>query len=136
MRAKLGDGIIVAGPLPRDAEFKLVGDKQTPLCKFSIKVDERQTENGRDAVWENCTCWRRVANAASGFQKGDTVFAWGKMQTNSYTSRDGENKSRSELVCEWVSKMASIEDEIPRNYVPADSGYKDLPDNSDDELPL
>jgi single-stranded DNA-binding protein len=137
MQAKLGDGIIVSGILPKDAEFQLTKEKQVPLCKFGLKVGERQNGDKRDAIWANCVCWRNVANAASEFCKGDTVLAWGKSQTSSYVSRDGEDKTKTELVCEFVIKMESIEDLAHKAYsAHAESGFQDLPDASDDELPL
>lgn len=106
MQVKLGKSVLVCGTLPRDAEYRTVGERQTPLCKFGLKVDERETgEDQREAVWCNCTCWRKVAEVAAGFCKGDTVLAIGTVQERTYQNREGEDVVAKELVCEGVFLM-------------------------------
>jgi single-strand DNA-binding protein len=105
MQVKIGNSVMICGSLPRDAEFKRVGDKDTPLCKFGVKVDEREVDGQRQAVWCNCVCWRDVAIATYELQKGDVVLAIGKIQERSYTGRDGEERTSKELVCEAVFSM-------------------------------
>ena len=42
MQTKLSDGsVMICGILAKDAEYKQVGDKNSSLTKFSIKVGER-----------------------------------------------------------------------------------------------
>lgn len=102
MIQKLSDGFYMAsGTLPRDAEMRLVGDKQTPLCSFGIKVDE--IGDTRTAVWQNCKCWRGLAEACQGLQKGDNVFVIGKLEERTFKGRDGEDKTTKEIVCEFVT---------------------------------
>ena len=108
MQIKIGETVIVCGSLPRDAELRHVGDKQTPLCKFGLKVGERLAADGsgqREAVWCNCTCWRKVAEAASKARKGDVALAVGWIQERVYTNREGEEVTGRELVCEGVFLM-------------------------------
>ena len=99
---------LVAGIIPRAAEYNTVGDKQSSLATFSIKVGERppavQGERG-EAVWANCECWHAAARAAAALKKYDVVMAFGKVKTDRYTNSSGEEKVRKVLVCEGFFVM-------------------------------
>lgn len=134
---KIGETVVAIGTLPRDAEFKIVGAKETPLCKFGLKVGEKPTDDGRrEAIWANCICWRDVAKSSSSFCKGDAVLAVGKLKTNEFTGRDGEPRKSTELECEFVIKMpvgAGMPSAPPAYSEPAQ--FAEL-DESDGELPF
>lgn len=109
MFTKFSDGktFLVCGYVPKDAEFKTVGDKQSSLCKFSVKCDEKIEEDGsKTASWTNCECWHAVAKVAANICKGDTVLALGEIKTEKYTDKNsGEEKTSKALVCSFVSIM-------------------------------
>lgn len=147
MQAKIGNSVIICGSLPRDAEYKTVGDKETPLCKFGVKVDERDTgDNQKQAVWCNCTCWRDVAKVTANLQKGDIVLAIGKLQTRTYTGREGDEKTATELVCEavfimpraWENALNGIAGRAASMGVPVSSAQGDDFEEivSDSDLPF
>ena len=104
MYSKLQDGsFIVCGALPKDAEYKQVGQNNSSLTKFGVKVGEKPSANANEkpqAIWRNCDCWHTVARAAMNFKKGDVVLAVGKIVVNEY-----EGKQYKNLVCEFVMKM-------------------------------
>ncbi len=96
--------MIATGKLPRNAEFKTVGAKQSSLCKFSIKVADTDDGNGqKEAKWLNCVCWHKLARYAANLEKGDTVFVCGLLKDASYTNKAGELIKKSELECEFVT---------------------------------
>lgn len=105
MEIKNGENMIVCGVLPRDAEYQVVGAKDTPLCKFSVKKGEKP--DTKEAIWQNCIVWFEKASYASLFKKGDTIFAAGKVENRTYTKRDGEQGTSSELNVEFCMKMPS-----------------------------
>lgn len=127
-----GDATIITGTLPRDADYQLV--KCTiPLCKFGVKADERGDD--RQAVWVNCVCWRGVAEATATLKKGDTILAAGKVQTRTWTGRDGEPKEAKDLVCDYVVKMR-IPPKLDESTFPG-ATFTDTTDEEDpDDLPF
>ena len=138
MQAKLGDGVIISGTLPKDAELRHT-QSNVPLCKFGVKVGNKQVGETKEAIWVNCVCWRNVAMVAANFCKGDTVLAWGKPQTRTYTGKDGEEKTSTELVCEFAVKMPSVIAGVSAAHAApsAPSGaFTDITNVSDDELPF
>ncbi|MDE6020003.1 MAG: single-stranded DNA-binding protein [Ruminococcus sp.] len=114
MQTKLSDGsVMVCGTLPRDAEYKTVGQNGSSLTKFSVKVGEKPNPDATDnakpiAVWCNCVCWHSVARAAKNLKKSDAVLCIGKVETRKYTGRDGEEHTAKELICEFVLPMVSV----------------------------
>jgi single-stranded DNA-binding protein len=91
-----------SGFVPRDAESFIVGEKGSLLVKFSIKVGETGTGDDKVAVWKNCIAWRQYAEIAKEIVKGDTVFVTGVEKTSTYTSRDGEEKTKTEVEIDFI----------------------------------
>ena len=59
MIIKQGNNRIVTGRVTRDAEVKIVGDKQTPKCAFGVAA----AKNGEDTIFANVVAWRDKAEA-------------------------------------------------------------------------
>ena len=125
MQTKLSDGsVMICGILGRDAEYKQVGQNNSSLTRFSVKVGERppaqQGERG-EAIWANCQAWHSVARACAGLKKLDVVLCVGKIEK--HTADDG--KVYSNLVCEFVIPMTSAQNQTTTTSSPS------LPDNLD-----
>ena len=105
MQTKFSDGSIgVCGILPRDAEFKIAGQKNTKICNFSVKIGERDTGGEKpEAIWCNCTCFGQLAEDVKHLKKLDVVFAVGRLERKEYTDKtDGTTKTRTSLICEGI----------------------------------
>lgn len=143
MQTKLSDGsVMVCGVLPKDAEYKTVGQNNSSLTKFSVKVGERinpdASENAKPiAVWCNCTCWHAVARVAKDLKKGDAVLCIGRVETRNYTGNDGIEHTSKELVCEFVLPMASatsaaaVQPAQPANNIGSLSDYEEILSDGD-----
>lgn len=107
MYLKLKNGVTIAtGRLPRDAEYKLAGAKNTPLCKFGIAAHETRDEaGGKYTTWCNCTAWGALAEAASRLHKGDNVLVTGTTMTKNYTAGNGEQRQSEECTIDFVMVM-------------------------------
>lgn len=83
MRTTLGGVAVANFRLAVDRDFK---DKET---------GERQTD------YFNMTAWRHTADfVCKYFQKGDMMVVDGKIQNNTYTDKDGNNKISTNIVVE------------------------------------
>ena len=111
MQTKLSDGsVIICGILGKDAEYKQVGEKNSSLTKFGVKVGERNVQ-GQDkpqAIWVNVQCWHSVARAAQAFKKLDTVLVVGKIEKRQYTASDGTQKTDTHINAEFVIGMPNV----------------------------
>jgi len=121
---------MVVGPIPKDAEYKTVGDKQSSLTKFSVKASERADASGQKVTsWTNCTAWHAAARACKDFKKGDVVLVTGKIEEREY-----ETKKYKELVVDFATKMTHIApDLVPAPISTAQAGGSGDVDLSDFE---
>ena len=124
MRAKIGDGVMACGNATKDAEFKLLGEKNTPNCKWGMAVGKDKDDN---TVFANCEAWGRLANYAANIKKGDPVLVFGQMR-----SREYNDKTYHTLVADFVQFIGSTTErqemqqaEPQDDFFPVDDG--DLP---------
>lgn len=146
MYLKTKSGITIAsGRLPRDAEYKLAGAKNTPLCKFGVAAHETRDEAGeKHTAWCNCVAWRDLAEAASRLRKGDTVLVAGMTTSRSYTAANGEQRQSEECTIDFLTVMPKYADSgldalsrFPnvRDDKGIDVAFEEL-DSGDGELPF
>ena len=107
---KLQSGeFMVIGFVPKDAEMKQVGEKQSSKTTFSVKASEKTKPDGtKEAQWTNCVAWHDLARACAGFKKGDFVMAVGKIE-----SREWEGKTYKDLVVEFAVKAGGAPVVVP-----------------------
>ena len=142
--------VILMGRLTRDAEVRYSqGDASTAVARFSLAVDRRFKRDGDDqtADFINCVAFGRTGEFFERFgRKGTKFLVEGRIQTGSYTNRDGQKVYTTDVVVENVefaeSKSSS---ESNGGYVPADrpspsqaagDGFMNIPDGIDEELPF
>lgn len=88
--------------------------KTTPsginVCSFRIAVDCSFTRKGeeRKADFIDVTAWRQTAEFVSKyFQKGSMIAIEGSLQTTSYQDKNGNNRTKVEVVANNVSFCGS-----------------------------
>jgi hypothetical protein len=120
------NNVVVAGFVPKDATFSLVGAKETPLAKFSVKVSGDE----EDAKWANVVAWRDLAYVAQGIVKGDSVMVAGYLKKREYNE-----KEYVDLVAEFISVTRNNAAPAPPPVKPDDSTVPPMQD-IDEDLPF
>lgn len=92
-------GALVCGFVARDAEVRYTGTGRK-VANFSLKAEGGFGEI--PAVWLRCVAWGDRADLAERIQKGDTVFAMGRLSSRSWTGNDGEQRTTEELTCDFL----------------------------------
>lgn len=143
--------VILMGRLTRDAEIRYSqGESSTAIARFSLAVDRRfRRENDEQtADFINCVAFGRTAEFLERFGRKGTKFVLeGRIQTGSYTNKDGQRVYTTDVVAENVefaeSKSASAGN--GGGFAPADKpspsgaagdGFMNIPDGIDEELPF
>ncbi len=147
--------VILMGRLTRDPEVRYSqGDSSLAIARYSLAVDRRQGRNSGDeqtADFINCVAFGKAAEFAERyFHKGTKIAVTGRIQTGSYTNKDGVKVYTTDVVIEdqefAESKNASSNGDS--NYggyqsnasAPAPSGagdgFMNIPDGIDEELPF
>ena len=103
MQIKCSDGsVMVAGMLTRDADYKEVGEKKTPLTKLGAAVGKRPDTT---TIFCDLAAWRGLAKATAAAKKGEAVFAVGQVE-----SREYEGKTYNTLNWEYISVVSAKPD--------------------------
>ena len=141
--------VILMGRLTRDAEVRYSqGDASTAVARFSLAVDRRFRRDGDEqtADFINCVAFGRTGEFMERFgRKGTKFLVEGRIQTGSYTNRDGQKVYTTDVVVEQVEFAESKSTGDNSGYVPADrpspsgaagDGFMNIPDGIDEELPF
>lgn len=134
------------GRLTRDPEIKYTqGGNSMAIARYTLAVDRRFKRNGDDqtADFIGCVAFGRNAEFAEKyFRQGLKVVVTGRIQTGSYTNKDGQKVYTTDVVVEEQefaeSKATSQQNQQkPSGPAPDNSdGFMNIPDGIDEELPF
>lgn len=138
--------ILATGRLPRDAEFRVGGQKNSHFCSFGVAADEYYDEAGqKQTTWVNVEAKFELADAARNLKKGDYVLVTGKMVSRKYHTREGEERITNELQADFVLPLiptrsvadlkAAFPNVVTEDSAGLDSAFAEL-DGGDGELPF
>ena len=95
--------VILMGRLTRDPEVRYSqGDNATAIARFTLAVERRiKRDNEASADFINCISFGRSAEFAEKyFRKGTKIVICGRIQTGSYTNKDGQKVYTTDIVIE------------------------------------
>ena len=90
--------VILMGRLTRDPEVRYsTGDNAPAVARYTLAVDRRFRRDGeQSADFIGCVAFGRSAEFAERyFRQGMKVVVTGRIQTGSYTNRDGQKVYRN-----------------------------------------
>ena len=139
--------VILMGRLTRDPELRYSnkGEEQTAICNYTLAVDRRQRnqDGSTPADFIPCTAFGRAAEFAEKyFSQGLRVLVSGRIQTGSYTNRDGVKVYTTTVIIEEQEFADSRKDggadpgQQSRNQRGSgrqeDTGFIDVPQGADE----
>ena len=147
--------VILMGRLTRDPDVRYsAGENALAIARYTLAVDRRFRRDGEaTADFISCVAFGRVAEFAERyFHQGIRIVVSGRIQTGSYTNREGQKVYTTEVVVEEQefaeSKSASDQYAASHPSAPAPSaaaptpsavsadGFMNIPDGIDEELPF
>lgn len=144
--------VILMGRLTRDPEVRYSqGDNNLAIARYTLAVDRRfQKNSDQTADFISCVAFGKSAEFAEKYLKqGIKIAVTGRIQTGSYTNKDGVKVYTTEVVVEdqefAESKNASqsgggvthsAATPHPTPSAASGEGFMDIPDGIDDELPF
>ena len=144
--------VILMGRLTRDPEVRYAqGDNAMAIARFSLAVDRRRqnSSDGQTADFINIVAFGRLGEFAEKYlHKGTKVALTGRIQTGSYTNKDGVKVYTTDIIADDIefaeSKNSAGSDGgyngggSSRSAVPASAGdgFMNIPDGIDEELPF
>ena len=142
--------VILMGRLTRDPEVRYSqGEQATAIARYTLAVDRRFRREGdqQTADFIGCVAFGRQGEFAEKYlRKGTKIAITGRIQTGSYTNKDGQKAYTTDVVVEEQefaeSKAASEGNggftpaDRPSPSVAAGDGFMNIPDGIDEELPF
>ena len=144
--------VILMGRLTRDPEVRYSqGENATAIARYTLAVDRRFNRNNDDqtADFISCVAFGRSGEFAEKYlHKGTKIAVTGRIQTGSYTNKDGVKVYTTDVVVEdqELAESKNASQQAGGDYAPAGrtqsapmaagDGFMNIPDGIDEELPF
>lgn len=135
--------VILIGRLTKDPEVRYsTGENTTAIARYTLAVDRRGKGNSEQtADFINCVALGRSGEFAEKYlRKGVKICITGRIQTGSYTNKDGVKIYTTDVLVEdhefCESKNASAEASGGTNNSGSSDGFMPIPDDIDEDLPF
>ena len=132
--------VILLGRLTKDPEVKYTtGANATATARFSIAVNRKfkNAEGNYEADFINCVSFGKTAEFIEKyFKKGSQMALVGRIQTGSYTNKDGQKVYTTDVVVEEVEFAGGKADGAGDAKTSGNQGFMNIPDGDDSELPF
>ena len=137
--------VILMGRLTKDPDVRYT-QGQDPMCiaRYTLAVDRmwKKKEGQTNADFPNCVAFGKLGEFAEKYlRKGTKIAMIGRLQTGSYTDRNGNKVYTTEVVVEdqefAESKNALSNGRQPEAKEDAkEDGFMDIPDGMVEELDM
>lgn len=132
--------IILIGRLTKDVETRYSGEMA--IARYSLAVDRKFKRDGEPtADFINCVAFAKNGEFAEKYlKKGMKIAVTGRIQTGSYTDKDGKKVYTTDVVVEehefCESKGSGTSESDVPTFKPDANGFVSIPDTVEEELPF
>lgn len=129
--------VIIMGRLVRDPEERSTMNGMT-ITRYTLAVDRRgkKKDGEQTADFIPCVAFDKSGEfAAKYFHKGTKVLVSGRIQTGSYTNKDGNKVYTTEVIIEEqeFAESKGAQNAAEGVQKTADEGFMSIPDGVEDE---
>ena len=131
------NSVQLVGRLVRDPEVRYTnGDNQIAVARFTVACNRKYKKDGeQDADFISCIAFGKTSEFIERyFQKGSSIGLNGRIQTGSYTNKDGQKVYTTDVFVESVEFVGSKNE--TNNDTKKNDDFMNIPDNIDEELPF
>lgn len=136
--------VILMGRLTRDPEVRYAqgANGSTAIARYSLAVDRKFKQEGQpNADFINCIAFGKLGEFAEKYlHKGTKIAVVGRIQTGSYTNKDGVKVYTTEVIVEEQefaeSKSNGNQNSSGGTPVIGGDGFANIPDGIDEEAPF
>lgn len=131
--------VVLMGRLTKDPEVRYTqGEKPMAIARFTLAVDREVKRDNAQATADfvSCIAFDKTAEFIEKyFKKGRKIAVVGRIQTGSYTNKDGAKVYTTDVVVGKV-EFADSKPEGAEAAVPDANGFETIPDGIDETLPF
>ena len=134
--------VILIGRVVRDPDIRYSqGASSTCIARYTLAVDRKFKQEGQpNADFINCIAFGKLGEFAEKYlHKGTKIAVTGRIQTGSYTNKDGQKVYTTDVVveeqefCESKSSNQSQGNDRPQT---SSDDFMNIPDGVEDGLPF
>ena len=132
--------VIIIGRLTKDPDVRYTqGENSMCIARYTLAVDRKGKDKGADFI--SCVAFGKGGEFAEKYlKKGKKIAVTGKIQTGSYTNKDGVKVYTTDVVVEdheFCESNAQSNQTTQNNTQNTQmDGFMNIPDGLDDELPF
>lgn len=132
---------ILMGRLTRDPDIRYSqNDTTKAVARYTLAVDRRhanrQDPNAQTADFISCVAFGKAAEFAQKYlQKGTKIAITGRIQSGSYTGKDGQKVYTTDVVVE-EQEFAEPKRQGAQPAAEEGDGFMSIPDDIGEELPF
>lgn len=137
--------VILMGRVVRDPDVRYSNgtNGSTAVARYTLAIDRKFKQDGQpSADFINCVAFGKLGEFAEKYLKqGIKIAATGRIQTGSYTNKDGQKVYTTDVVVEeqefCESKSSNQQSQNNDRPQPSqDNSWMSIPDGVDDGLPF
>ena len=133
--------VIMIGRLTRDPDIRYSqGENTTCVARYTLAVDRKFKQEGQPtADFINCIAFGKLGEFAEKYlHKGVKIAVTGRIQTGSYTNKDGQKIYTTDVVVEEQEfcESKSQSNSQPQPTQSSDNSWLNIPDGVEDSLPF
>ena len=143
--------VILMGRLTRDPELRYsTGERQMAIARYTLAVARKVKTNDTEADFINCIAFGKSAEFVEKyFRQGQRVLIEGRLQTGSYTNKEGQKVYTTDIIVDsqefadskgasdYTSTSSYTQSQRPTPSSANSDGFMSIPDGfEDDGLPF
>ena len=132
--------VILMGNLTRDPEMRYTPGG-TPVTEFGLAVNRRYTtkdgQQKEEVAFVDITAWGRQAEVIHQYmKKGRRIFLEGRLVFDSWTSKDGQKRSKLRVRLDSFQFIGSRQDADESQQPPQEPGGESQVPPDEDDIPF
>lgn len=133
--------VMLMGRLTRDPDIRYSNNNNEAVCiaRYTLAVDRRYNKNGEQgADFINCVAFGKAGEFAEKYlHQGTKMVIVGRLQTGSYTNKDGQTVYTTDVIIEEQSFAESKKSESTQQVDDtSDEGFMNVTEETKNNLPF
>ena len=139
--------VILMGRLTKDPELKYsTGERQMAIARYTLAVARKVKTNDTEADFINCIAFGKSAEFVEKyFRQGQRVLIEGRLQTGSYTNKEGQKVYTTDIIVDsqefadskgasdYTSTSSYTQSQRPTPSSANSDGFMSIPDGFEDD---
>lgn len=132
MNKFIGIGRLTADP---EVRYSNKDNEQLAIAKYKIAINRAGKDAGADYI--SCVAFGKNGEFAEKYlKKGMKIAVVGRVQTGSYTNKDGQKVYTTDIVIESQEFCETKKESAEATPAEAPDGFLDVPDGIENDLPF